>query len=87
MNMKRTINTKQLRARLPDIVRRTRRGERFVVLHRSRPAFQVVPVDDDALIDLAPLEDDPLFEAEPVGRSVDGLRAAEHDRVLYGWRR
>ena len=85
--MRRTINAKQLRARLPDIVRRTRRGERFVVLYRSRPAFQVVPVDDDALTELVPIGDDPLFEAGAVGRSVDGLRSAEHDRVLYGWRR
>jgi prevent-host-death family protein len=87
MNMKRIINTKQLRAQLPDIVRRTRRGERFIVLHRSRPAFQVVPVDDDALADVAPLGDEPLFEAAAVGRSTDGLRAAEHDHVLYGRRR
>ncbi|MGH7819422.1 MAG: type II toxin-antitoxin system Phd/YefM family antitoxin [Candidatus Binatia bacterium] len=85
--MTRTINAKQLRASLPEIVRRTRRGERFVVLYRSRPAFQVVPVGDrESEADLPPLEEDPLFEAEAVGSSSDGLAAADHDRILYGAR-
>lgn len=87
MNMERTINVKQLRASLPEIVNRTRRGERFVVLYRSRPAFRVVPVTDEAGADRLPVEDDPLFQAEAVGRSSDGLTAKDHDQILYGKRR
>lgn len=37
--MDKTINAKELRASLPRIVERVRRGERFTVLYRSRPAF------------------------------------------------
>lgn len=85
--MMHTINAKKLRASLPDIVRRTRRGERFVVLYRSRPAFQVVPVDEDAVSAEMPFEEDSLFGAEAVGRSTDGLTSRGHDRVLYGARR
>ena len=39
------INAKKLRASLPEVVEKVRRGGRFTVLYRSRPAFQVVPVD------------------------------------------
>jgi antitoxin (DNA-binding transcriptional repressor) of toxin-antitoxin stability system len=86
LNMKaalETINTKQLRTGLGRIIERARRGASFLVLHRSRPAFQIVPADVGA-IQLPPLQNDPLYRAEAVGRSKDGLRAAEHDRVLYG---
>jgi prevent-host-death family protein len=81
--VKATINAKELRAALPSVVRRVRRGERITVLYRSRPAFQIVPVDDAALRD-TPLEADPLFHAPAVGRSHDGRSAADHDAVLYG---
>ncbi len=84
--MPRTINAKQLRASLPEIVRRVRRGERFVVLYRSRPAFQVMPVDEHSGETDMPVEEDPLFGADAVGRSSDGLAAADHDRILYGAR-
>lgn len=84
--MERTINAKELRASLPEIVERTRRGERFVVLYRSRPAFRILPVGDAVVAD-APLEDDPLYGADAVGRSTDGLTADDHDVVLYGKRR
>ena len=85
--MDRTINAKQLRASLPEIVRRTRRGERFLVLYRSRPAFQVVPVDSDATSDSAPAETDSLYEADAVGKSRDGVPPGEYDRLIYGARR
>jgi antitoxin (DNA-binding transcriptional repressor) of toxin-antitoxin stability system len=77
-----SINTKQLRADLGRIVERARRGASFLVLHRSRPAFQIVPPDVGAA-SLPPLEKDPLYRAEAIGRSKDGMSAAEHDRVLY----
>ncbi|MCU0788633.1 MAG: hypothetical protein MUC91_10665 [Verrucomicrobia bacterium] len=77
------INAKELRASLPEVVEKVRRGARFTVLYRSRPAFQLVPVDSP---DVAPesLERDSLYRAEPVGRSTDGRPAADHDSLLYG---
>jgi antitoxin (DNA-binding transcriptional repressor) of toxin-antitoxin stability system len=80
--MKAFINAKELRASLPQVVAQVRRGARFMVLYRSRPAFQIVPVDDDAA-PLGSVEDDPLYRAGPVGRSTDGRSAADHDKLLY----
>jgi antitoxin (DNA-binding transcriptional repressor) of toxin-antitoxin stability system len=76
------INAKELRASLPAVVEKVRRGARFTVLYRSRPAFQVVPMDAASS---APgeLADDPLYRAKPVGRSQDGRTAADHDALLY----
>jgi prevent-host-death family protein len=80
--MDRTINAKQLRAQLPDIVKRVRRGQRFTVLYRSQPAFRLVPVIGEDPSAVA-LEDDTVYGAEPVGSSVDGLAASDHDMILY----
>jgi antitoxin (DNA-binding transcriptional repressor) of toxin-antitoxin stability system len=82
--MDKILNAKQLRATLPAIVERVRRGERFTVLYRSHPAFRVVPVNDDT----SPHDDDglstePLYRAGALGRSTDGLRAAEYDALMY----
>jgi antitoxin (DNA-binding transcriptional repressor) of toxin-antitoxin stability system len=81
--MNTVINAKELRSGLPQVVRKVRRGMRFTVLYRSRPAFQVVPVDAS---EHPPGEvaEDPLYRAQPLGRSVDGRSAAEHDALLYG---
>ena len=78
-----TINAKHLRATLPDVVSRVRKGARFTVLYRSRPAFRIVPVDGDAVpgTDLA---EDALYRARPVGRSRDGQTSADHDAQLSG---
>ena len=84
--MERTINAKQLRASLPETVERVRRGERFTVLYRSRPAFRIVPVEQGLGEAMPPLSDDPMYRAKGVGRSVDGLASREHDRILYGSR-
>jgi prevent-host-death family protein len=81
--MRTTINAKELRASLPKLVERVRKGARFVVIYRSRPAFQIVPVDESESPNV-PLEDDPLYRAEPVSRSSDGEAAANHDATLYG---
>lgn len=64
------------------MVAKVRRGARFTVLYRSRPAFQVIPVDA-ATHTGGDLKDDPLYQAKPLGRSTDGRRAAEHDALLY----
>jgi prevent-host-death family protein len=77
------INAKRLRASLPDVVERVRRGTRFTVIYRSRPAFQIVPVNE-AEQPVGGLLEDPLYRAAPVGRSCDGRTAADHDVLLYG---
>ena len=77
------INAKEFRASLPSVVKKVRRGARFTVLYRSRPAFQVVPVDATAG-EAGDLQRDPLYHAGPVGRSTDGRSAADHDSLLYG---
>jgi prevent-host-death family protein len=76
------INAKELRASLPELVEKVRHGARFTVLYRSRPAFQLVPVDDASRA-VTPLDNDPLYRAKPLGRSTDGRSAAEHDALLY----
>lgn len=77
------INAKQLRSRLPEVVKQVRRGARFTVLYRSRPAFQVIPVGAPAeMVD--DLKSEPLYRAKAVGRSKDGLSAKQHDATLYG---
>ena len=78
-----TINAKQLRASLPEMVRRVRQGARYTVLYRSAPAFRIVPVED-APEPRAALKVDALFHAPAVGRSTDGRSAADHDAILYG---
>jgi prevent-host-death family protein len=77
------INAKQLRASLRDVVERVRKGTRFTVIYRSRPAFQIVPVNQTEHVAVE-LPDEPLYGASAVGRSRDGRSAAEHDVLLYG---
>ena len=81
--MSTTINAKQMRAGLPDLVKRVGKGETFTILYRSRPAFKIVPVNDRLTADLPPLENDPLYMASPVGESGMKNLAIEHDRHLY----
>ncbi len=81
--MNTVINAKELRSGLPQVVRKVRRGMRFTVLYRSRPAFQVIPVDASEM-PKSKVAEDPLYRAGPLGRSVDGRSAADHDALLYG---
>ena len=76
------INAKRLRATLPEVVERVRKGTRFTVIYRSRPAFQIVPVNDITSASIS-LADDPLYRARPVGSSEDGRTSVDHDAVLY----
>lgn len=85
--MDQLISAKELRATLPSVVERVRRGERFTVLYRSRAAFHIVPVSEAGPGGAVPLEQDPLFRAPALGRSRDGKRAANHDAALYPQRR
>ena len=80
--MSHSINAKRLRASLPEVVERVRKGERFTVIYRSRPAFRIVPIDE-AEQQPGPVEHDSLYGAAAVGRSADGRTAADHDRDLY----
>ena len=81
--MSKIINAKTLRRDLAKIVQSVQRGARFTVLYRSRPAFEIIPVDA-ADLDLGSLEEDPLYEAPAIGTSSDGKTAADHDEILYG---
>ena len=76
------INAKRLRSTLPDVVERVRKGTRFTVIYRSRPAFQIVPVDDHGGAPIA-LAADTLYRARPVGSSGDGRTSVDHDAILY----
>lgn len=78
-----SINAKQLRASLPQVVERVRKGTRFTVLYRSRPAFQIVPAGETEA-SAGSLADDSLYHARAVGRSHDGRTSADHDAALYG---
>lgn len=78
-----TINAKTLRASLPRVVARVRKGARFTVLYRSRPAFLIVPLDA-AGAPSGPVADDSLYRADAVGASHDGRASTDHDAVLYG---
>lgn len=82
LSMSAVINAKELRTSLPEVVEQIRRGVRFTVLYRSRPAFQVVPVDA-AAGPCGDLQDDPLYRARAPERSTDGRSAAGHDALLY----
>jgi antitoxin (DNA-binding transcriptional repressor) of toxin-antitoxin stability system len=77
------ISAKELRASLPKVVAEVRRGVRFTVLYRSRPAFQIVPVSGSAEA-VTELEGDSLYRAKPVGRSKDGRASTDHDSILHG---
>jgi len=78
-----SINAKRLRGSLPEVVKRVRKGTRFTVIYRSRPAFQIVPVNDTEQA-MGDLGDESLYRAEPVGRSRDGRTSVDHDSILYG---
>jgi antitoxin (DNA-binding transcriptional repressor) of toxin-antitoxin stability system len=80
------INAKTLRRNLARVLERARRGERFTVLYRSRPLCEIVPLGAPPT-ELPDLEHDPVYRAKAVGESKDGKGAADHDEVLYGWRR
>ena len=77
-----SINAKTLRATLPKVVDRVRKGDRFTVIYRSRPAFRIVPIEETETVE-GEVEDDSLFQAKAVGRSRDGARASDHDTILY----
>lgn len=77
-----TISAKELRLHLGEVVSKVRRGRRYTVLYRSRPAFDVVPVGEQQVATTR-LDDDALYRAEPVGASSSGDAARRHDEVLY----
>ncbi|CAB1083500.1 hypothetical protein D1AOALGA4SA_11062 [Olavius algarvensis Delta 1 endosymbiont] len=81
--MKHTINVKELRASLPDIIKKVRLGDQYIVLYRSHPAFRIMAVDAEEDITI-PLSDDPIYRATAIGRSSDGLTSVDHDSTLYG---
>ena len=67
----RTFSAKELRATLPKMVDRVRKGDHYTVIYRSRPAFRLVPVAPESGA-LQPVEEDPLFQAPALGRTTYG---------------
>ncbi len=84
--MSSTITVTQLRTSLRKVVARVRRWNRITVTYRGRPAFLIVPVVG-APGRAGRLVENPLYRARALGRSTDGLTAADHDLILYGWKR
>ena len=82
--MSRLLSAKQLRSSLPDVVSRVKKGERFTLVYRSEPVMQLVPLGARGEATDEPPTEDPLYGAPALGRSTDGLRAQDHDAVLYG---
>lgn len=76
------INVRELRRRLPEVVRNVRRGMRFTVLYRSRPAFAIVAAESGECR-TETLDAEPLYRAKPVGTSRNGRAALAHDAELY----
>lgn len=76
------INVKELRASLPEVVAKVRKGARFTVVYRSKPAFQLVPIGETESASSA-LSDDTLYQAAPVGRSTDGGSSDDHNASAY----
>ena len=81
--MENTINIKQLRTTLKNILKKVSRGESFLVLYRSRPAFRIVPPRASDM-ELIPLENEPLYRAKAIGKSDSGRASQDHDQILYG---
>jgi antitoxin (DNA-binding transcriptional repressor) of toxin-antitoxin stability system len=77
------INIKELRASMPEVVNKVKKGDQYMVFYRSKPAFRIVAVDAKDKVTL-PLKDDPIYQAPAVGQSTDGLSAQDHDLSLYG---
>lgn len=77
-----TINADELRKGLSKVVSDVRQGKRYTVLYRSQVAFDIVP----SLGSAAPvaLDQDPVYEAGPLGSSGVKNFAKEHDHYLYG---
>ena len=80
--METVISAKTLRSELGAVMERVKKGERFMVLYRSHPVCRLVPVDGDEPA-TGKLQEDSLYRAGPLGRSADGLSAADHDAILY----
>ena len=76
------LNANHLREGLKDVVEKISHGEKFTVLYRHRPAFDIVPVGTPS-VESVPLESDSLYRAAPVGSSGSGDAAVSHDDLLY----
>lgn len=70
------INAKELRQRLPEVVKQVGRGVRFTVLYRSRPAFDIVPAETSTLV-REPADAATAYAAGPGAGVADKLRAME----------
>jgi prevent-host-death family protein len=79
--MEHIINIKELRASLPDIIKRVHQGDNYIVLYRSRPAFRIMSVDNEEALTI-PVSDDPIYGATAVGTSTAGISASKHALMM-----
>lgn len=56
--MEHIINLKQFRQNVSEYAERTKKGESFIVLKRSKPLFKLTPIDDtwEEVIDFTKLK-------------------------------
>lgn len=80
--MNNIINARELRRSLGDILNRVQKGERFTVVYRSRLVGRIVPLGEP-FSEPSDLSEESLYQAGPVGFSMDGLSAEAHDELLY----
>lgn len=80
------INVKELRNTMAEIIEGARRGRKYTVLYRSRPAFRIVPADDQTPARDIDFEQDPLYRISALGSSAEGNLAEKHDEIIYGVR-
>jgi antitoxin (DNA-binding transcriptional repressor) of toxin-antitoxin stability system len=78
------INVKELRNTLAKIIEGARRGRKYTVLYRSRPAFRIVPAGDPSPSCDINIEQDPLYRMSALGSSASGDLAENHDEIIYG---
>ena len=79
-----TITFTQLRASLPKLIQRLRKGSRFTVIHHHRPAFRIVPMNETGPAPARSIQNDSLYRAKAVGRSRGSPYPTDQDSVLYG---
>ena len=82
--MSNMINVKTLRLEMGRIVEKVGKGEDFMVLYRSRPAFRIVPVTGASI--RSPAGDDSAEVTEVVARSAPALPEIDQERGFYSFR-
>lgn len=80
--MQTTISSGQLKSNFGQIIGQIKKGNKFTVSYRKRPAFEILPLARQEQC-IADLKSDPLYHSGPLGRSSTGDASLKHDQVLY----